>query len=156
MAESCPFCQRIAQGWYEAALGAGSGVVMFAPLDPVTVGHMLFVPYAHCTHDDRQAHIAVGRSMAAAQRYGQAAHEQFNLILSGGEEATQSVEHLHVHYIPRRAGDGLLLPWSGQKEGHDGWATLRSGREKIGVVREDLARSILQQDVVKVWATLQQ
>lgn len=30
-------------------------------------------------------------------------------------EATQTVFHLHVHLVPRRAEDGLHLPWTGQK-----------------------------------------
>ena len=37
-----------------------------------------------------------------------------NLITSKGREATQSVFHLHVHVVPRAAGDGLPLPWTPQ------------------------------------------
>jgi hypothetical protein len=37
-----------------------------------------------------------------------------NLITSVGADATQSVRHLHIHVVPRREGDGLMLPWSGQ------------------------------------------
>jgi histidine triad (HIT) family protein len=34
-----------------------------------------------------------------------------NLITSAGREATQSVFHLHIHLVPRKANDGLALPW---------------------------------------------
>ena len=41
-----------------------------------------------------------------------AEHGAANLITSRGAAATQTVFHLHVHVVPRRPGDGLMLPWS--------------------------------------------
>jgi histidine triad (HIT) family protein len=38
-----------------------------------------------------------------------------NIITSVGAEATQTVFHLHLHVVPRRFGDGLALPWTGQE-----------------------------------------
>jgi diadenosine tetraphosphate (Ap4A) HIT family hydrolase len=37
-----------------------------------------------------------------------------NFITSAGRDATQTVFHLHIHIVPRHAGDGLALPWTGQ------------------------------------------
>jgi hypothetical protein len=42
--------------------------------------------------------------------------ESFNLITSVGAAATQTVRHLHIHLIPRREGDALALPWTGQQK----------------------------------------
>jgi diadenosine tetraphosphate (Ap4A) HIT family hydrolase len=36
------------------------------------------------------------------------------MITSAGPAATQTIKHLHVHYVPRHAGDGLSLPWTNQ------------------------------------------
>lgn len=44
-----------------------------------------------------------------------AEHEAANLITSRGGAATQTVFHLHVHVVPREAGDGLALPWTPQQ-----------------------------------------
>jgi histidine triad (HIT) family protein len=32
-------------------------------------------------------------------------------VQANGEGAGQSVPHLHIHVMPRRAGDGLILNW---------------------------------------------
>jgi histidine triad (HIT) family protein len=39
---------------------------------------------------------------------------EFNLITSKGVWATQTIDHLHVHFVPRSYRDGLSLPWTGQ------------------------------------------
>ena len=107
----CPFCQRIARGEYDST---GSGiyffgpVVSFVPLNPVTRGHRLFVPYRHVKVE------ATGPVMEHAVRFASQRGEDYNLITSRGSAATQTIEHLHVHYVPRRNGDGLYLPWTGQ------------------------------------------
>jgi|SRR5215471_9407949 len=110
----CPFCKRVAAGEFEPTdLGQ---VVSFIPLRPVTVGHRLFLPTAHVT-SAMEAPWATGRCMqAAAQyaRYWREAYPSFNLITSAGADATQTVMHLHIHLVPRCAGDGLTLPWTGQ------------------------------------------
>lgn len=88
----------------------GGAVISFAPLNPVTEGHLLFVPVVHAQD---AAEDAFGASLAFEQAawYGRN-HGHFNIITSAGVYATQSIFHTHLHYIPRRLNDGLLLPWS--------------------------------------------
>jgi diadenosine tetraphosphate (Ap4A) HIT family hydrolase len=112
MNTDCPFCGRIQCGEYEHLYWDLHGdVVRFEPLNPVTPGHMLFVPVQHAEHPDWSA---VSRAMGWAAQYGCA--DDFNLITSSGAAATQTVPHIHIHYVPRREGDGLHLPWTGQKK----------------------------------------
>lgn len=110
MNPTCPFCNRIRRGEYEMA--ARWGVVRFEPLNPVTPGHMLFLPGTHFEHP---APHAVGEAMECAEQYAQEKGGDFNLITSSGPAATQTIAHLHIHYVPRREDDGLTLPWTGQK-----------------------------------------
>lgn len=113
----CPFCGRIKRGEYEAWANDPS-VVWFGPLNPVTPGHMLFVPVRHVSgaNDPRNGPYETAITMEVAARWAQRnGVESFNLITSAGTEATQSVFHLHAHLLPRREGDGLALPWTGQK-----------------------------------------
>lgn len=107
----CPFCDRIQQGDY-VLVRPPLDVVHFEPLHPVTPGHRLFVPYQHIEHPSPEA---VGDCMEAAARWAERHGEFYNLITSSGSAATQTVPHVHVHFVPRRVGDGLHLPWTGQE-----------------------------------------
>lgn len=109
--DACPFCARIDAYDYEQDYSAV--VVRFEPLNPVTPGHMLFVPTDHAEHPDPNA---VRVAMGYAEIYARFQGEDFNLITSSGSAATQTIPHIHVHYVPRREGDGLHLPWTGQKK----------------------------------------
>lgn len=107
----CVFCSRIERGEYQQT--SVTTIVMFEPLNPVTPGHMLFVPRGH--FPDARSGWTFGNAALAAGQYAATRPEHANIITSIGEHATQSVYHLHVHYVPRREGDGLALPWTGQK-----------------------------------------
>jgi histidine triad (HIT) family protein len=110
--KACPFCQRIRE-WDFIDTGIPH-VARFEPLNPVALGHMLFVPDRHVM-SARYDSATTGECMRAAARYASRQQEDFNLITSSGHSATQTVPHLHVHYVPRREGDGLALPWTGQR-----------------------------------------
>jgi hypothetical protein len=118
----CVFCQRIKAEDYDFAWLGG---VSFEPLNPVTPGHRLFVsrdhespldnPYAY--HREAPEPRGVGGVLPLFDmwRKDQGITGDYNLILNAGPTATQTIEHLHLHYIPRRADDGLTLPWTGQQ-----------------------------------------
>ena len=86
--------------------------IAFEPLNPVTPGHVLVVPLQH-VRDATEDVDVTARTMAAAAGFAQSVGP-CNLLTSIGAEATQSVFHLHIHVVPRRAGDGLKLPWTDQ------------------------------------------
>lgn len=109
---SCAFCNIV--------LGTASAIIVrewpdalaIVPLNPVTDGHLLIIPKAHVT-DACEDPVVTG---AVMQRAVELPDRPCNLITSVGRAATQSVFHLHIHVVPRQFGDGLALPWSGQKE----------------------------------------
>lgn len=108
----CPFC-RIIRGVAPADVVRDTGdCLVFHPLNPVALGHVLVVPKMH-VQDALQLPVVTGLAFTRAAEYAawQGAHG-YNLITSAGEEATQTVFHLHVHVVPRRPFDGLRLPWS--------------------------------------------
>jgi histidine triad (HIT) family protein len=112
---ACVFCAIINDGAPVTDLRRhGRGVVSFAPLNPVTEGHRVYVPTTHVERGDLDYSLAVGLCMELAAMGDEGWSGNFNLILNSGPDATQTIDHLHVHRVPRRASDGLTLPWTGQ------------------------------------------
>jgi histidine triad (HIT) family protein len=105
---TCPFCD-----WSGPVLADYGDVLIIEPLHPVVPGHLLAVATDHVT-DALQAPSVTGQVAEAAADYAanRSRIEACNLITSVGAVATQSVFHLHLHIVPRTAGDGLRLPWS--------------------------------------------
>jgi histidine triad (HIT) family protein len=111
---TCPFCKIIARQAPAIFVNTWSDAIAIRPLRPVTPGHVLVIPMRH-VRDAGVDPVITGLTMRrAAELMAKLPHA--NLITSRGDLATQTVFHLHVHVIPRVAGDGLHLPWTLQPE----------------------------------------
>jgi histidine triad (HIT) family protein len=108
----CPFCKRIAAGEYDYD---NDRCVAFQPLNPVTPGHFLVVPRRHVSNAFANPLLAGKALTFAGYLANQMGLGAANFITSAGLDATQSVFHLHLHVVPRRPGDGLVLPWTHQQ-----------------------------------------
>lgn len=115
----CVFCKIIAGELPSIKVAEWPDAIAIVPLDPVTGGrfshgdgHVLVIPKAHVADYSTDP-------MVTAATFGHAAElargRDSNLITSKGEAATQTVFHLHVHLVPRVAGDSLPLPWTPQQ-----------------------------------------
>ena len=110
--EACPFCKP---NWPNLNIVTRPSVHVriINPLHPVTAGHVLVIHDRHtvdAADDPRTAAVL----MHAAASYVRFHRLQANIITSIGPDATQTVFHAHLHVVPRRLGDGLTLPWTGQ------------------------------------------
>ena len=135
----CPFCklvmERVTTGRGIEQIGS-SGVYHFEPLNPVTPGHRLFVPAFHY-EDAAEAPSATGAVFEWAAWWAAQQDEDSNLIVNAGPAASQTVRHLHIHYVPRRPSDGLILPWSSLAEKRAEWEAEQGETEwEYGVSRE--------------------
>lgn len=116
---ACVFCAIIHFGAPVTDLRRhGNDAVSFVPLNPVTAGHRLFVPTVHIDHRSKDFALYAGRVAEYAAEHGmslgQDSNIMMNVIVNNGPDATQTIPHLHWHVVPRRPGDGLALPWTGQ------------------------------------------
>jgi histidine triad (HIT) family protein len=118
----CPFCE-IAAGRAPAVIVGekhnryhpDGDALAIVPLNPVTDGHLIVFPKVHVA--DARDSYAAGKVAEYAADIGASRYTSYNLITSVGAPATQTVRHLHWHVVPRRDGDGLHLPWTGQGGG---------------------------------------
>jgi histidine triad (HIT) family protein len=110
VADGCVFCAIVAGESPAEVVHEWRDVLAIVPLDPVVKGHVIVLPKDHVQDALADPFITA----TVVQRAAELAHRPANIITSAGGAATQTVFHLHVHIVPRRAGDGLLLPWTGQ------------------------------------------
>ena len=109
--KDCVFCKKIKDGDYMAS---NERCVAFAPLNPVTEGHLLVIPKIHTADFTENPQLSAETMAYASELANLYYGEDVNLITSKGKLATQSINHLHIHIVPRRKDDGLMLPWSAQ------------------------------------------
>ena len=105
----CPLCRRIAFG--ELLRRSPDGlVVAFRDAFPLAEGHTLVVPRRHepdllgLTREESAALWALAMDLAAEVKAASGA-DGLTLGVNVGEAAGQTVAHVHVHIVPRRAGD---------------------------------------------------
>lgn len=109
--DNCPFCAKVRSGNH---MGEIKGAIFFEPLGPAVPGHLLFVPKEHISPRNPLAWLDATMSVVSAVKYyriREGDDRDFNLILNVGEDAQQTIEHMHLHYIPRVPKDGFLPTW---------------------------------------------
>lgn len=108
---SCIFCQIIAGRAVASKVYEDEVCMAFMDIQPVNPGHILVVPKMHFK-DLADLPASVGSHLfQVAQRISlsmpktQVKSEGIDLFLAHGEAAGQEIFHIHLHIIPRFAGD---------------------------------------------------
>jgi histidine triad (HIT) family protein len=110
----CIFCKIVAGTAPCVELYRDEATLAFMDIHPVHAGHCLVIPRAHFAtvfEMNPGAFAAVGSTVAKLARAANDALRPsgLNLVQANGEAAGQTVPHVHVHILPRRAGDNLLM-----------------------------------------------
>jgi len=103
---SCPFCKLEDSRIFAASDCA----VAIKDGFPVTPGHTLVIPRRHVHSiyhltDDEQAELWVLVGRVRQMLFEDLAVDSFNIGVNDGSAAGQTIEHAHIHLIPRRVGD---------------------------------------------------
>jgi histidine triad (HIT) family protein len=107
----CAFCAVVAGRAPAVVVRVWDDAVAIVPRHGgVAEGHVLVLPRAHVPDAGADPAITAAVMRRAAELMAEL--PAANLVTSKGAVATQTVFHLHVHIVPRAAGDGLPLPWS--------------------------------------------
>lgn len=116
--DDCIFCTRPAQGDDRETLIVNRGEHCFVILNlfPYTNGHLMVAPFAHVGRFQELPTEATSEMTALAQRAMSVLEdvyepEGFNVGINQGRVAGAGVEgHIHLHVVPRWAGDNNYMP----------------------------------------------
>lgn len=112
----CIFCQ-IATGAAPATrVYEDDHVVAFMDIFPMAEGHCLIATKAHAENifdlPEEPAVAVMKAALKIAPAVMQAMEaDGLNILQSNGRAAWQSVDHFHMHLIPRYADDGVSPPF---------------------------------------------
>ncbi len=114
---NCIFC-KIANGEIPSAtIYEDEEFRVILDLSPASKGHALILPKEHYANlfelDDEKA----GKVLVVAKKVITKMKEilncdGYNLVQNNGEAAGQTVNHFHLHLIPRYEGDNVGLQWN--------------------------------------------
>jgi histidine triad (HIT) family protein len=116
---ACIFCRIVAGTTPCFKICEDAETLAFMDINPVHDGHCLVIPKTHyATVFDlpAEAFAAAGRTAISVAKAVNAAlkPDGLNLLQANGPGAAQSVPHFHLHILPRRMNDGLLINWTSQ------------------------------------------
>lgn len=110
MSEPCVFCSIVAGDLPSRKVHEDERVLAFMDINPISDGHLLVIPKAHA----RDLHDVPAEDLAAcalvAQQFATRVVDRLgadgvNLLQCSGAAAFQTVFHVHLHVLPRYAGD---------------------------------------------------
>lgn len=102
----CPFCHRDAK----RVLAENDLTVIYKDGFPVSPGHTVIIPKRHFAtlfEATEQEQTALLKALGEAKTILDSVHrpDGYNIGINHGPAGGQSVPHLHIHLIPRYAGD---------------------------------------------------
>jgi histidine triad (HIT) family protein len=113
---NCIFCKILTGELPARVVDEDERTVSFMDIAPATRGHVLVVPRAHSEDLSSVGREDLAAVALTAQRLARRMKDRLgadgvNLLNSCGVAAWQTVQHFHLHVIPRYDGDPLKLPW---------------------------------------------
>jgi histidine triad (HIT) family protein len=113
---SCIFCKIVAGQIPCFKLLEDADTIAFMDINPVNPGHALAVAKGHFPTVEQIPPEVLADVAKTAQKVARAVFKELkpngvNLLQANGPGAGQSVPHLHIHIMPRVAGDNVSLNW---------------------------------------------
>jgi ATP adenylyltransferase len=116
---ACFFCAAASGEQTELLVGQDAATITLLNRFPYNPGHVMVAPRAHVPdllaagdEDAAAMMVAARRAMRALQ--GAMRPDGFNLGVNQGPVAGASVEHVHLHVVPRWGGDTNFMPVVGE------------------------------------------
>jgi histidine triad (HIT) family protein len=109
---NCPFCQIVTRQLPRTIVYENQWTMVILPKNAAVDGHLLVMPKQHVTSiftcdEDLLAQVTKTAKKVATDCVKSGDFEGINFLSAHGAAAQQSVNHLHIHLIPRKEGDGI-------------------------------------------------
>ena len=117
MKKDCIFCEIARGAIPSATIYEDSWFRVFLDVNPASKGHTLIVPREHFDNIYELDAETAGRLFSLATCIARAMRDALgcdglNLVQNNGAIAGQTVNHFHLHLIPRYEGDEVNLVWT--------------------------------------------
>ncbi|SEQ22897.1 histidine triad (HIT) family protein [Lachnospiraceae bacterium RM5] len=114
--DNCIFCKIAAGEIPSHTLYEDDDFKVIFDLGPATKGHALIIPKEHADNLFELDDEVVAKVLVLAKKIATKMKDAFkcdglNIVQNNGECAGQSVNHFHMHIIPRYEGDNALPLW---------------------------------------------
>ncbi len=118
----CIFCRLVAGEIPSARVFEDELTLAFMDLGQVNPGHVLVASKRHAATLFELTADEAAALMRTAQRIALAVRAAFDpdgvmLLQANGAVAGQTVGHVHLHVVPRHAGDGIDFTWPRKEPG---------------------------------------
>lgn len=116
MKDDCIFC-KIGKGEIPSAtIYENSDFRVFLDVAPANRGHALIIPKEHADNIFQLDGETAGKLFSLATVVARAIKEEtkcegMNIVQNNGAVAGQTVNHFHLHLIPRNEGDDVNVGW---------------------------------------------
>lgn len=112
--EKCNFCSIYNKEKQEEIIFENEHIFVIKPLYPVSEGHMLVITKIHYQNIFDIDNTVLESAISTAKTLSQKNKEKYyatgiNILHASGKDAQQSINHFHLHVIPRYTNDGLDL-----------------------------------------------
>lgn len=116
--KNCPYCND--KDIKSRIIFEDNLVMVFPTNIPITIGHLLVCPKRHISKIDDLSdeelkaikELIIHLKNTLNKSFGA---EGFNIALNEGQSAGQSIDHLHIHIVPRKAGDTGIYEYEPRK-----------------------------------------
>lgn len=114
MEDQCIFCKIVKGEIPSFTVYEDDAFKVILDRFPAAQGHVLIIPKTHCSDlfelSEELAAKLYPLTKKIAQRVKEVTGaEGINIIQNNGEAAGQTVHHFHLHIIPRKMNDALVL-----------------------------------------------
>lgn len=116
--ENCPYCND--KDIKSRIIFEDNLFIVFPTNIPITPGHLLICPKRHISKIDDLSdeelkaikNLIVLLKNTLTKIFDS---EGFNIALNEGQSAGQSIDHLHIHIVPRKTGDTGIYEYEPRK-----------------------------------------